>query len=181
MGSLFDRVKTGYELPKLDYYLCLKEEPGQVVEAARKALSDAKREDLYGRADDAPESEKVRDARSRLEQAEKSARDASEVIRFRSVGRKTFDMLKRMHPPTQAQQDEAKRMFGGMMVADTNQEKFEPELIAACHLPAKGEEKLTVEQVVELFDVLPSGVVQDMVAKVVELNTQTRSVDAQAK
>ncbi len=128
----------------------------QAVNRAEAALERAE-ERLSQRPSDAALQAKQADAKAELErlQAEASESGAVATFTFRGIGRKAYEQLIEDHPPTEAQQKEAREagQAAGLPAQfqrlKWNADTFPPALIAA----ASYEPKITPEEAWEIYHV----------------------------
>ncbi len=84
------------------------------------------------------------EARKALDRAIDAADEHIVEVTFRSLGRSKFDLLKRSHPPTEQDVEDAERVGIDAKHLDWSNETFRPALIAACMVdPATGEPIMT--------------------------------------
>lgn len=110
---------------------------------AKAALDEAKA------ADDRASTEvtrlKLADAEAALEELQPSVKDATIEMTLQSLGRRGYQGLIELHPPTKVQKEKARKR--GNNDLDNNPDSFPPALIAASLV----DPKMTEEDVAELF------------------------------
>lgn len=139
--------------------------------------------DAYDEASDALErakllNEKTEDQEAALAVARAALEEESVTLIFRSIGRKNYDALVEMYPPTPEQieefRDENRDREGnpGKGKPPYDIEKFAPALVAA----SCAEPEMTIEQVNEIFEGWNSTEIAELWVAALEVNTQRRVV-----
>lgn len=87
-------------------------------------------------------------AKAKMEQLQAAALENSTKFVFRSIGRVPYDDLVNAHPPTDEQQEIARKEGGADVDLSWNAETFPPALLAASIV----EPKMTPEEIQEIWD-----------------------------
>lgn len=142
----YDHLKSRKKPTMRFVDISLDDDAQAAYEDDQSNLEDAKFA-LQNSPDDADAKAKVLAAEEAVKASAKAAKDASQRFKFRSIGRKKYDDLVGLHPPTDAQRKEIEKEGGDPDNLSWNPDTFPKALVAA----SITEPLLTPEQVDEMW------------------------------
>lgn len=139
-----DRLKKK-EASRTKVLITMSSDIAEELEEAEAQLSMLQLQEMSGLE---AVSDKVTEARARVDQARAAAREDGVEFVFRSIGRKAYDKIVTDHPPTDSNRKEAEAQGGDPKALQWNPYTFPQALVAAAIVHPK----LSAEEIEEMWD-----------------------------
>lgn len=167
--ATFDHLKSAKKPLRRTITIFLDDDPVVALAQAQEAYHEAVQKAMPHGLDEAEKTELL----EAITTAQQAVEATSVQMTFESIGRKKYDRLVQLYPPTEAQKKEFAQEYGEGKEPPYDADAFAVALIAAsCITP-----RMTEDEVAELRDSWNTAEYVELFTTALEVNTQRRVAD----